>query len=191
MPALIFLFSVIAWLFAAIEAMFASPLIAIGLTNPEGHEVLGRVEQAVMLLVGVFLRPILTLMGLMLGIFFAHIAVDLYNGIFLRLIPIYLYTLKDSVLLNQELIRVFFASGLVVLYVYAMLVVIEQCYSMIYMIPDRVLRWIGGPQDSAGSGVGGALQSISAGLSQDTASAGQQTGGASSRAFSQDTSVKK
>ena len=127
-------------------------------------------------------------MGLMIGIFFI-LQLTSIMGAPVTNPNLYLYSQRQCTI--ESKLWSIFASDLVVLYVYAMLVVIEQCYSMIYMIPDRVLRWIGGPQDSAGSGVGGALQSISAGLSQDTASAGQQTGGASSRAFSQDTSVKK
>ena len=53
-PFMVFTFGVISWLAMVIEAMAAMPLVALGLTHPEGHDFLGKAEQAMMLLLGVF-----------------------------------------------------------------------------------------------------------------------------------------
>ena len=41
--------------------------------------------------------------------------------------------------------------GLVLVYAYVLMTILEQVYGLIYQVPDKILRWIGGPQDSAGS----------------------------------------
>ena len=45
LPYLLFLFGVMGWLIAVIEAMVAAPLVAMGVTHPEGHDLLGRVSK--------------------------------------------------------------------------------------------------------------------------------------------------
>ena len=53
-PYMLFTFGVIGWLITVIEAMVAAPLIAFGVTHPDGHDFLGQGQKAVMLLLGVF-----------------------------------------------------------------------------------------------------------------------------------------
>ncbi len=189
-PSVIYIFSILAWIFAVIEAMVASPLITIAMAHPDGQEVMGRGEQAIILLVGVFLRPVLSLVGMLVAISFSAIAIELYNDIYLNIMPLYLDVAYSSDL-HPSLFVIFFASGFVILYVYALLVILEQCYSLIYMVPDRILRWLGGQADMAGAGVGGALQQISSGLSQDVGGGGQAAGGQSTSGLQQDTSIRR
>ncbi len=40
-PLIVFTFSAIGWIIVVIEAMAAAPLVALGITHPEGHEVVG------------------------------------------------------------------------------------------------------------------------------------------------------
>src|SRR6202041_1577984 len=63
-PYMLFTFGVIGWIIIVIEAMVAAPLVAMGITHPENHDFLGRSQQAVMLLLSVFLRPALMVIGL-------------------------------------------------------------------------------------------------------------------------------
>ena len=69
---------------------------------------------------------------------------------------------------------------LYILLVYVLINVIEQSYSLIYAIPERILRWIGGPQEQSGIGqlseqVKGETQQAAGQAAQG---AGQVTGGA-------------
>jgi len=63
-PFIIFSFAALGWMIAVLEAVVAGPLVALGVTHPEGHDWLGKGEQAIMLLLSIFLRPILMIIGL-------------------------------------------------------------------------------------------------------------------------------
>ena len=83
---------------------------------------------------------------------------------------------------NYALPSLFVSAGVVVLYVYALLVIVEQCYSIIYIIPDQILKWIGGPLDSSGATIGAAMRSASSGLTKHTSAASRGIGQSSSGA---------
>lgn len=176
-PTIMYVFAVFAWLFAVIEAMIAAPIVGIGFANPEGHEALGRSEQAIMLLLGVFLRPMLTLMGFLFSIQLANALIGLYNQIFsISLLPFIKLTFQSflaSTASQGSLPFVFMASGILVLYVYSIIVIVEQCYAIIYVVPDQILKWIGGPLDSAGSAISQAVRQASSGLATQSQNASQ------------------
>lgn len=181
-PTIIYIFSVLAWLFAVIEAMIAAPIVFIGLANPEGHDALGKSEQGLMLLIGVFLRPMLTLIGFLMALVLSYTLLTMFSALFKLSSLYYMKPIIQGGIAYPTLVVTFMAASLVVLYVYSMVVVLEQCYSMIYVIPDQILKWVGGPMDSAGSSIGSALRSASTGLTQQskvaTEGAGQASGGA-------------
>ena len=64
----------------------------------------------------------------------------------------------------------------ILLFMYAMVVyyVVNQCYSMVYVLPDYILRWIGGPQQQ--SGVAQMMEGIKSGVSQHSGQLGQAMG---------------
>lgn len=81
LPYLIFTFATLGWLIAVIEAMVAAPLVALGISHPEGqHEVLGKGEQAVMILMNVFLRPALMIIGYIAAIGMCYVGVWILNA---------------------------------------------------------------------------------------------------------------
>ena len=80
LPYMIFTFGSIAWLMAVIEAMVAAPVVALGITHPEGEGPFGKGEQAIMLLMNVFLRPAMMIIGYIAGIALSYVAVWLINA---------------------------------------------------------------------------------------------------------------
>ena len=50
---------------------------------------------------------------------------------------------------------------------------VDDMYSITYIIPDKVLRWLGGTQDNAGSSISAVIRGASSGLSQQAQSAAQ------------------
>lgn len=178
-PGLMFLFSVLAWLFAVIEAMIASPIILLGFTHPEGQDMLGKAEQALMLMLGVFLRPMLTVFGFLMSIILSYVAMKIFNTLFSLSLLIFMRSVFTTAptMTKYSLPLAFISSGIVVLYSYAILVLLELCYSTIYVVPDQVLKWIGGPLESAGSSVSQAMREVSGGLTQHSQSASQGAGG--------------
>lgn len=172
-PYMLFTFGVIGWIIAVIEAMVAAPIIALGITHPEGHDFLGRATQGMMLLVALFLRPVLMLLGLFAAMILCHVSLSIivytFSGfsadIFYFIAPITGHpstgdpiiraagTVMGNVLLEGR------GTGLSILLVplivfplflgiFTMLVYTTTvtCYSLIHQLPDYGVAWIGGPQ---------------------------------------------
>jgi defect-in-organelle-trafficking protein DotA len=87
LPYTIFTFGSIAWLMAVVEAMVAAPIVALGVTHPEGEGPFGKAEQAIMILMNVFLRPSLMIIGYIAGIILSYVCVWVINAGFSNVIP--------------------------------------------------------------------------------------------------------
>ena len=57
--------------------MLAMTLIAMGLTHPEGHDFLGKSEQALMMMVSVFLKPALIVLSFITSIILTYIGMEI------------------------------------------------------------------------------------------------------------------
>ena len=67
-PFVIFLVAVLGWFAAVIESIVAAPLIAIGLIFPEANQdIWGKAEPAYMMILNLFLRPSLIIIGFVAG----------------------------------------------------------------------------------------------------------------------------
>lgn len=155
-PYMTFLFASVGWFISVIEAMVAAPLVALGLTHPEDHDLLGKAQQAVMLLLSVFLQPSLLVVGLVAGMIFCYVSFQIliytFSGFVLDVMressqlatnSNILAAVKgsqlyaDASLLIQPLLIVAFCSIAYVL--------LTQSFSLIYVLRDNVMRWIGAP----------------------------------------------
>jgi len=171
-PFMLFTFGIIGWIISVIEAMVAGPLIAFGLTHPEGHDFLGEAKQGLMLLLGVFLRPVLMVIGLIAGMILSYVALRILVYTYSGFLQDVFYVsspspgASGSVLEGATMatLNVMGGGGIdtgsivmslftfpLMLGVFASLVyvVTNQCFSLIYVLPDYILRWIGGPAQSS------------------------------------------
>jgi defect in organelle trafficking protein DotA len=168
-PFLIFVFGVIGWFIMVIEAVVAMPLVALGITHPEGHDLLGKAEQALMLALGVFLRPALMVMGLIASMILSYVGLrfliwsysvfltDLFSptsttmfssgGILTSAGAATAQYLTHSTSPWGMVLRALIALPLL-LFIFAAMAyqMVIACYSLVYSLPDFILRWIGGPQ---------------------------------------------
>lgn len=172
-PYLLFTFGVIGWIISVIEAMVAAPLVAFGMTHPEGHDFLGRAEQALMLALGVFLRPVLMVIGYLSAIILSYIGFAIVNFSFgqvlvssftassgtssstqvgLNALPAIWDVVNGSASAGQsdhftghDLSDFLLIPLLMIGYGLILIEVVNQCFSLIHVLPDMVLRWIGGP----------------------------------------------
>lgn len=151
-PFIIFVFSAVGWLIAVIEAMVAAPLVAFGITHPEGHDLLGKSEQAIMLLLSVFLRPVLMVIGLIAGMILSKVVLRFLNSGFFGIV----FSVGDF--------NLFAFIAVLVVYCMLLVTIVNQAFSLIYVIPDRVMRWIGLSEQT--TTVQEALQSSKAGFEQ-------------------------
>lgn len=189
LPYLIFTFGAIGWLIAVIEAMVAAPLVALGVTHPEGHDAFGKGEQALMILMNVFLRPSLMIIGFIGGIALSYVGVWVLNAGFGHAIE-YLtggavtpagpsklgsvgfsgdYLVSDyrteQLQREKEALAASAAAGnnpytgwagvfsfffVLLIYTTTYLTIVQKAFTLIYYLPDKVLRWMGGQPEGIG-----------------------------------------
>jgi len=172
-PYMIFTFGSIAWLTAVIEAMVAAPIVALGVTHPEGEGAFGKGEQAIMILMNVFLRPAMMIIGYIAAIALSFVSVWVINAGFANVVtfiqgdpngPTWNFSANYSNANGIEKqagdihnttgysgwagVYGFFFS--ILMYITMYMVVVQKAFNLIAILPDKVLRWIGGQAESAG-----------------------------------------
>lgn len=136
-PYLVFTFTALGWLMLVIETLVAAPIVALGITTP-AQDALGRAAPAAMLITNVFLRPSLMLVGFVAA---AQLLIATFKMINFSFI--------GSLEAAMGNIGIFGSVVVVVLYVGVMTTVINQVFSLIYILPDKVIRWIGGHAETS------------------------------------------
>lgn len=195
LPYMIFTFGSIAWLMAVIEAMVAAPIVALGVIHPEGqHKVFGRAEAAIMILMNVFLRPSMMIIGYIAAISVSYVGVWVLNAGFDQAMQFMNPTMAgasqfgggESVNYGAFMggatsegsafggtvnvpstnivgagtvsggytgwaaILEFFFS--VIIYAWIYWTIVEKAFTLIAVLPDKVLRWISGQPETYGEG---------------------------------------
>ncbi len=168
-PYTIFLMGAVGWLMATIEAMVAGPIIALGILSPSGqHELLGKSEPAVMIIFNLILRPALMVFGMMASMLVAVVVVTMINQGFAKV--------AFNIIRAPGLVEgIFFMMA----YTSLLVTALSKVFSLIHVIPEKVLTYIGGQAISYGEGEGlqGMKQGMEGGAS-GMSSAGKEAGGA-------------
>lgn len=173
MPFMIYAFGVIGWFIGVIEGMVAAPVVGIGIMHPEGHDIFGKGDQALMLLLNMFLRPSLMVFGLITSIMLVYISVWIINSGINNTI---------SAISGQATSFASTSSGMgyiAIPLVYTAIVfnVVGKCFSMITILPDKVTRWLsGGLQESLGSEMSGLADKVQGAASAGMSAYGQAIG---------------
>ncbi len=116
-----------------IESMVAAPIVAIGLMHPEGHEAFGKAEQGIMLMLNVFLRPSMMIIGLITGIMLSYVGLWLINAGISAAVSAVLDSLSGIGF-------IWFPAGIAVIYMTIVISLLNKVFSLIYIIPDKILR---------------------------------------------------
>ena len=143
-PFIRFLFGILAWLLAVVEAMLAVTVFcAAHVQRAEGNWfVLPETRAGWLFLPGLVLRPVLMLFGLVIGYFVFITVMEIFNEIW---VPRMLDANASS---GLDLIDFVAMLALYVMVAYGLL---NACFKLIDVLPSAVLTWIGG----AGSGDSG------------------------------------
>lgn len=178
-PYLLFTFGCVSWLILVVESMAAAPLVALGLTHPEGHDFMGKSEQSLMLLLGVFLRPVLMVIGMIAAMILSYVVLNMvvfgfggiiksitYGGAVLSTGGVYhgtglltsssvspgdgagfatLGALAGAKTIGDLLLSIIVPVMVLMLFAMVVKSIVNQCFSLIYVLPTSVLRWIGAP----------------------------------------------
>ena len=161
-PFIVFSFTALGWFAAVVEAMVAAPIVALGMTHPEGHDLLGKAQQAAMLLLSIFLRPVLLVIGLIAAMILAEVTLRLINSGFSVIIGGTTDISKEFV--GGGVRHVFTSLALMIVYTMLMIYVVNTVFNIIPLLAEKVMRWLGLHPDHAGYGQD--LQAIKGGVQE-------------------------
>ena len=175
-PFILFTFGAIGWFMTVIEAMVAAPLIALGITHPEGHPVLGKADPAVLLIVNVFLRPTTMVIGLIAGIIMSYVGVWVLNQGYFGVA--FTTDFWHTLVLGPSVI--FALPAILTIYTALVIAIQHEAFNLIF-IGDKIMRWLGAQGESlaqaADKALGEAKQGVSSGagaFGKDVEAAGRE-----------------
>ncbi len=134
-PYMIFTTSAFGWIIAVIEAVVAAPLIALGLTHPSGEE-LGKATSALVILANLFLRPTLMIFGFVMAGSLLNAGIAFINYGFL------------PALNSATTPSMFSILAVLGMYVSLIIAIVNKSFSLVYMLPNQIMRWMGGPTEN-------------------------------------------
>ena len=147
-PYMLYTFAAIGWMIGVVETMVAAPLVALGVSLPEGdHDVFGKGVASLMLLLNAFLRPSLIVVGYVAAIIISTVGVWFINTGFTHFQTTYMSTV------TQTYITVLFVNFFLFFFYVTMCIgVVNTAFELIYKLPEQILRWIGGSHAAGGLG---------------------------------------
>ena len=165
------------WLINTIEAMVAAPLVACALLVPEGHSYWGHTLPALRMLWNVVFKPVLLVIGTLVSMMLIYIIIA--------------YSAEGFHMIANGIMGAFPSAGnvdprssmdtqailcLMVMTLYGTFLAIAftKCFSTIYLIPEKVVQWLGGQSDQFGKEDMQQMSQAASQNSQQVAQAGQQ-----------------
>ena len=180
-PFFLFWAGQVAWILGVIEMMIAAPLLLLGLTTPGGHQHFGHMMPGIKMMIGVVLRPVLMVLGLLVGMVLTFVLIRFSSQAFQVVAEQILHfagstdNFNSAAAAQVTMTKGIIACILVFTFCSFMMMAFTKCFSTIYIIPEKVTQWIGGIADRAGQQE---LQQMSSGIS-GAAKDGAQAGGSS------------
>jgi uncharacterized membrane protein YgcG len=136
-PYIVYTFTALGWLILAIEAIVAGPIVALGIVSP-AQDALGKASSAILLVTGVFLRPSLMVIGFVASARLLIAVVHMIN-----------FGFASTVNSATGGLGLFGSIAMVVVYAGIVMTAVHQCFSLIYKLPDNIMRWIGGQAEQS------------------------------------------
>jgi hypothetical protein len=150
-PYILFWAGQIAWILAIIEAMVAAPIILLGIAHPGGHDVLGHATPALKMLLGIIFRPALMVLGLLVGMVLTFIVIS-FSAQGFHVVGSVILGIDGpgaNLVMNSN-VQGIIASIMVMVYVAFLMMAFNKCFSTIYVLPEKVMQWIGAHGEKAG-----------------------------------------
>ena len=168
LPYILWIGVALGWAVLLVEAVIAAPLWAVTHLAPDGDGVVGRGGQGYMLVLSLVLRPGLMVLGFASAVILMDPLGLLINSTFM------------GAFINGVNPSIFGLSQMImgcVLYVVVMVSVITRVFALIHIIPDKILRWIGGGAADLGETAHGIESNTAAKVMAGAQVSGQLGGG--------------
>lgn len=141
-PFMIWAMGIAGLLVLIIESLVASVIWAVMIMHPSGEGITSdHSRQGLMILLMLFARPALMVMGLACGMFMVDPMVDFVNDMFY-------FTFRNTQ--SESYSGLFIVFGICSVYTALILAIVRKSFALIHIVPDRVLRWIGGGPEQLG-----------------------------------------
>lgn len=134
MPYLMWFGVCFGWIVLCIEAMVAAPLWVVVHLHPDGDGVVGRGGTGYSLVLSLTLRPALMIMGFIAALTIMPILGGIVNETFGG---------AFSMMAGDSFIGLIEGLAVIGLYAYMMILVVRKSMSLIHILPDEVMKWIG------------------------------------------------
>ena len=167
LPFVLFWAGKIAWLLLVIEAIFAAPLMAMAMAYPEGHDLWGMGEQGFKISLNLLLMPVLMIVGLVsamaLTYFILNMTASGFHYVTMALLKMAQSSSGGSssvpgTAYNSLITQGIMSTFLIFMYASFISMAFNKSFSTIYVIPERVMAWIGSQGMKFGEKEGGEMQ---------------------------------
>jgi hypothetical protein len=172
LPFVLFWAGKIAWILLVIESIFAAPLMALAMAYPEGHDLWGMGEQGLKISLNLLLMPVLMIVGLVSAMAITYFVLNMtssgFHYVTMSLLGMAKTTSQGGSGLafassSIEGVNSLFAQGIMttfLVFMYASFVsmAFNKSFSTIYVIPERVMSWIGSQGMKFGEKEAGEMQ---------------------------------
>lgn len=157
-PFILWIGALIGWIVLIVEALFGGPMWAVTFLSPDPNGFVGKTGQGYMLILTLFLKPVLMVLGFVSALFLLTPIGKLLNNFF---------EIASSTIKATQLTGFMAWIAMLVIYCIVMNKVVMQIFGLIHKVPDSLLQWIGG----GGQQLGQYAQGIEQGVSGGTATA--------------------
>lgn len=134
-------FSVLTWIISVFEAVALVPIAALAHLTTEGEGLAGGAKQAWMLWLNVLLRPVLTVIGYVGAILVFNGFVAYFNSSFI--------IGAVAGITTKGILGLFTGLFLGIAYVFIMYTAANTVFKMLDLIPNALMRWMGGTPDQS------------------------------------------
>lgn len=152
LPFMYFFFSVVNWVIEVAEAFVSMPLFALSHLRIDGEGLLPqRALDNWITLFGILLRPLMIVMGMIVGSLVFNAGAYYLTSTFKFAIYAYNTDAQNAAgAMDFTKVGGFGIITYILLYVYMVYLLATSSFKLIDQIPDKMLRWIGGPTPFTG-----------------------------------------
>lgn len=134
-PFILWLGAVCGWLIAVLEMVVAAPLWAAAHLHPEGEGMASKYgANGYMIIMEVFAKPVLMVIGFFIASKFVDVFLRFASGLFFN---------NMATVNGDSLSGIVTFLAFMFMYVSFCVTMVNRCFTLIHVIPNSVLRWVG------------------------------------------------